>query len=119
MASVTTLTGSLLTGTTNFGPLTPAAGTTIIEVAVDRAGLTLLTKPISWSIELSVNSGSTWRSYGGATMQAGQLLDSLLVVQSESSFLVTLPSPADAATRIRGSVVTLEPLTTSVTVRTS
>lgn len=111
------LTGTLLAGKTSFGPLTPPVGLSSVQVAIDRAGLALLTQPISWQIELSLDAGAAWTPWGGAGTAPGQLLDINLAVITESSFTVNFPRPTDANTRVRGSITTLEPLTTSVTVR--
>lgn len=116
-ASVVPLTGTLLAGKTSFGPLTPPSGLSSVQVAIDRAGLALLTQPINWQIDLSLDAGATWLQWGGAGTVAGQLLDLTLAVITESSFTMNFPKPTDANTRVRGSVTTLEPLTTSVTVR--
>lgn len=125
MAASILLTGSLPTGVTSFGPITPTVGVTSIQVAVDRTNLALLTKQINWALELSTDAGATWIPWGGASCPAGQIMTGTGIggalipqVRTESSFTVTIP-PADVNTRLRGSITTLEPLTTSVTVRTS
>lgn len=116
--SVVALTGALLTGTTTFGPLTPPVGLSSVQVAIDRVGLALLTQPINWTIDLSLDAGTTWRSWGGAGCPAGQITDPIsLAVITESSFTMNFPQLTDANTRVRGLITTLEPLTTSVTVR--
>lgn len=117
MASVVALTGILLTGKTTWGPITPAVGTLTVQLVIDRVNLALLTQPIAWSQELSVDGGTTWTPWGGTTCAAGTVTDINLVVQTESSFSVNLPAPADANTRLRGSITTLEPMTTSLTLR--
>jgi hypothetical protein len=117
MISVVPLTGALLTGRNTWGPITPPLGTRSVQLAVDRTGLALLTQQVNWTAELSIDAGATWRSWGGAGCPAGQLLDINSAVITESSFTVNLPAPADANTRLRGSITTLEPLTTTLTVR--
>jgi hypothetical protein len=116
--SVIPLTGTLLAGTTPFGPITPPAGLSTVQIAIDRTNLSLLTQPISWQIDLSLDAGATWTSWGGAGCPAGQLTNQItLAVITESSFTVNFPQLTDANTRVRGSITTLEPITTSVTVR--
>lgn len=119
LISVIALNGTLLAGKTAFGPITPPPGLSTVQVAVDRTGLALLTQPINWQIDLSLDSGVTWLPWGGAGCQAGTVTDRNLVVQTESSFTVSFPRPTDANTRVRGSITTLESVTTSVTIRTS
>jgi hypothetical protein len=116
--SVIALTGALLAGTTPFGPVTPPLGISTVQVAIDRAGLALLTQPITWQIELSLDAGATWTPWGAAGCPAGQVTDPIsLAVITESSFTISFPRSTDANTRVRGSITTLEPVTTSVTVR--
>jgi hypothetical protein len=114
--SITALTGALLTGKTTWGPITPTAGAVTIEIVIDRTTLSLLVQPLSWALELSTDAGVTWKPWGGATCAAGTITLAL-VVQTQSSFLVDLPAPADANTRLRGSITALEPLTNSITVK--
>ena len=116
MASVVTLTGALVSGKTPWGPITPTAGAVAVEIVIDRTTLSLLTQPLSWALELSTDAGATWKPWGEATCAAGTITLSL-VVQTQSSFIVDLPTPADANTRLRGSITTLEPLTNTVTVK--
>src|SRR6266850_7101597 len=117
LTSIVPLTGALLTGKSTFGPITPPLGLSSVQVAIDRTGLALLTQPINWQIDLSLDSGATWLPWGGAGCPAGQITDINLVVQTESSFTVNFQQLTDANTRLRGSITTLEPLTTSVTLR--
>jgi hypothetical protein len=117
VATVVALTGALLAGTTPFGPITPPAGLSTVQVAIDRTNLALLTQPITWKIDLSLDAGATWTAWGGAGCPAGTVTDVNLVVQTESSFTVRFPQLTDANTRVRGSITTGEPITTSVTVR--
>jgi hypothetical protein len=117
--SIVALTGTLLAGKTTFGPVTPPLGLSSVQIAIDRTGLALLTQPINWQIDLSLDAGATWTFWGGAGCPAGTVRDVFLVVQTESSFTVRFPQLTDANTRVRGSVTTLEPITTSVTVRMS
>jgi|SRR6267142_3257721 len=104
-------------GVTSFGPITPPIGLTSIQIAVDRTLLTSITLKINWSIELSRDSGATWKSWGGAGAVGGALLDSLSNPITESSFTVNFDSLTDVATRVRGSITSNEIVITSVTVR--
>lgn len=116
--AIAALTGALLAGTTPFGPITPPPGLLSVQVAIDRTGLALLTQPINWKIELSLDAGVTWTFWGGAGCPAGTVTDPVsLAVYTESFFTMNFPRPTDANTRVRGSITTLEPLTTTVTVR--
>lgn len=117
--SVVPLTGAILTGKTTWGPITPPVGTTAIQVAIDRTSLGLLTQMISWDAEISFDAEGTWWGCGGTGAFAGQITDVVLGLLTESSFIQTLPAPTDVNARLRGSITTLEPLTTSVTVRMS
>lgn len=117
--SVAALTGTMLAGKTLWGPITPPLGAVAIQVAIDRAGLALLTQPISWDTELSIDAGQTYRPLGGASTVAGQALDINLNVYTESSFTIKLPAPADANTRVRGSITVGETVVTTLTVRHS
>jgi hypothetical protein len=123
---VAVLTGSLPVGVNLFGPITPAAGVNNVQVVVDRAlGIaTLAGGLITWSIELSLDGGSTWTPWGGATTRSGPALSSrgllglgIPVPITESSFTVNLPALADANTRIRGHVITEELTPTAISIR--
>lgn len=105
------LSGPLAIGVTNFGPITPTVGVTLVQVAIDRTNLLLLTKQFDWALELSTDGGASWTPWGGAGALAGGNT-------SESSFTVSIPS-ADANTRLRGSITTQELMTTTVTLRQS
>ena len=113
------LTGSLLTGKAVWGPITPVAGATTIQVVIDRAGLALLTQPIVWDVELSRDAGLTWPFKGGGGTVAGQPLDASLNIFTESAIIVSLGTPADANTRLKGSITVNETVVTTLTVRQS
>lgn len=125
MATTIALSGTLLTGPNTFGPITPPAGTTVIQAAIDRANLALLTKQIDLSLELSIDGGSTWRPWGGGSIEAGTIIMSAGInglastsALTESTLEVGIPS-ADSNTRLRGAVTTRETVITTVTVRMS
>src|SRR5205823_4846746 len=117
--SVTALTGTLLTGTTNWGPITPSPGTVTVQVVIDRAGLALLTQPLTWTVELSRDAGLTWPFKGGGGTVAGQPLDASLNIFTESAIIVSLVVPADTDTRLKGSITVSETVVTTLTVRQS
>jgi hypothetical protein len=115
--SVVALTGSLLAGKTNWGPITPVVGTVAIQIAIDRAGLALLTQPFTWNAELSTDAGLTWNSIGGGGSVAGQISDIHLVLFTESSTTKNLPTATNANTRLRGSITLGETVVTTITIR--
>src|SRR5712691_10840759 len=100
VAPIAALTGLLPVGRSTFGPITPTAGVTAVQVAVSRTDLLLLTKQLDWALELSTDAGVSWLPWGGAGTLAGSSLNSLGNVPSESSFIVPIPT-ADANTRLR------------------
>lgn len=110
VAPIVMLSGPLAIGVTSFGPITPTAGVTLVQVAIDRTNLLLLTKQFDWALELSTDGGASWTPWGGAGAMAGG--------NGESSFTVPIPS-ADSNTRLRGSITTQELMTTIVTLRQS
>lgn len=118
VAPIVVVSGPLSVGRSTFGPITPTAGATAVQVAIDRTNLLLLTKQLNWSLELSTDGGATWIPWGGAGTSAGSALTPLGGVATESSFSVSIPA-ADANTRLRGSITTQELVTTAVTIRQS
>jgi hypothetical protein len=106
-------------GSHAFGPVTPPLGTTHVKAALDRTGLSLLTQPISWSIQVSLDAGQTWLDWGGASAAPGNLLDDNLQLITESSFEIDLPAPAGANTRLQGVLVSGELMTTTVKITAS
>lgn len=118
VAPMVMLNGPIAPGRSTFGPITPTAGVTSVQVAIDRTSLLLLTKQFDWAMELSTDGGATWTPWGGAGAPAGSALDALGGIANESSFTVSIPS-ANANTRLRGSLTTQELMTTTITLRQS
>lgn len=117
-APIEVIRGVLPVGRSGFGPVTPEPGVNVIQVALDRGDLALKSEPLDWALELSLDAGATWTTWGGATTVAGNLLTDIGLA-AESSLTVSLPAPADRNTRLRGHVTTKEPLTTTVTLRSA
>ena len=115
--STVALSGTLPLGANSFGPIIPPIGSTVVQLVIDRAGLALLTKTVDMTLELSIDGGLTWAPYGGCTVAAGTVMDGLSPL-AESMIQVKIP-PADANTRLRGTITTKEAVVTSVTVRTT
>lgn len=102
-------------GTRSIASFNPPDGIIAVRFALTRAQLSD-TIHIDWTLDVSQDSGATWRvpwaaagCEGGVIVYKGQTL-------TESSFEVPLPAPADAATRLRGSVTFTERLTTTATI---
>ena len=107
-------------GTFTFGPVTPPLNAIQIQVAVDRTTWTSTTLTANWSIQLSIDGGTTFSSWGGVSTVGGVILDpNTGLPMTESSLTVNFPTPATAQYRVKGQIAFNETLTTAVTVRLS
>ena len=65
--------------TASYGPVTDLAlatmsvpvGTTDVNVAFDRTLMTSTTLVVTWTVELSLDAGATWKLIAGATTLGG------------------------------------------------
>jgi|SRR6267143_109968 len=123
IAPIIMLPGPVALGVTSFGPMTPSLGATNLQVSIARAGLSLLTQTLDWTLELSGDAGISWSSWSASTVagvvKVSKLLDPLESIATESVLAIAIPMAVDANTRLRGSITTREFMVTTVTVKQS
>lgn len=105
-------------GTFQFGGALIPAGLTIIKASIDRTFMLSPTFFISWGLELSLDNGNTWLSWGSAGTVGGALTDESGNPSTESSFTVNVPEPLNTQRRLRGSVSLNEAVVTSLSLTT-
>jgi len=92
-------------------------GTTKLQAAITRGSLDPAIV-LAWSLEVSRDGGTNWLSWGAGGTTAGTFFDKHGNLITESDFEVFLTTPADAQTRVRGSLTnTGARMTTTITIR--
>jgi hypothetical protein len=96
---------------------TVPVGITVLQAAITRGSLDPAIV-LAWSIEVSRDGGTTWRPWGAAGTTGGNVFNKDGSLATESYFTLFLETPADAQTRVRGSLTnTGARMTTTITIR--
>lgn len=92
-------------------------GITVLSAAITRGALDPAIV-LAWSLELSRDGGTTWLPWGGAGTNGLPAFNKDGTLATESFFAVSLRTPADALTRVRGALTnTGARMTTTITIR--
>lgn len=103
---------------TSIGPATIPQGIGTISLILTRENWASETNRMSFLVEVSLDSGSTWRQVGSLVTHGGVLTNKISVGATTNSIVTfNVPEPQMVGRRIRGTFTTPTAIDTSVIIR--
>jgi hypothetical protein len=92
-------------GSHAFASTVVPTGVVSATLALNRSAWSNAAAKTVVSLQISFNAGATWQALGGFTAQGGTVTNMTGGTETITSFTISLPQPANANRRVKGTFV--------------